>query len=82
VVYTYVKHYTRRLKNLWTSHAIKVLIISSNVGRFSEFVHPKIQQRIEINGESTSMVWPTLGSRKAKEQEQNRRFSRKFAKAL
>jgi len=24
--------------------------------------------RIEINGESTSMVWPTLGSRKAKEQ--------------
>ena len=25
-------------------------------------------QRIEINGESTSMVWPTLGSRKAKEQ--------------
>jgi len=25
-------------------------------------------QRIEINGESTSMVWPTLGSRTAKEQ--------------
>jgi len=23
---------------------------------------------MEINGESTSMVWPTLGSRKAKEQ--------------
>jgi len=26
------------------------------------------RQRIEINGESTSMVWPTLGSRTAKEQ--------------
>jgi len=25
-----------------------------------------------MNGESTSMVWPTLGSRTAKEQEQNR----------
>jgi len=26
------------------------------------------RQRIEMNGESTSMVWPTLGSRTAKEQ--------------
>jgi len=26
-------------------------------------------QRTGINGESTSMVWPTLGSRTAKEQE-------------
>jgi len=25
-------------------------------------------ERIEINGETTSMVWPTLGSRMAKEQ--------------
>ena len=30
-------------------------------------------RRIEINGESTSMVWPTLGSRMAKEQ--NRYFA-------
>jgi len=30
---------------------------------------PRLEwQRIEINGESTSMVWPTLGARKAKEQ--------------
>jgi len=28
-------------------------------------------QRTGINGESTSMVWPTLGSRTAKEQEHN-----------
>jgi len=28
-------------------------------------------QRTGINGESTSMVWPTLGSRTAKEQEQD-----------
>jgi len=28
----------------------------------------QINQRTEINGESTSMVWPTLGSRTAKEQ--------------
>ena len=26
------------------------------------------RQRTEINGESTSMVWPTIGSRTAKEQ--------------
>ena len=35
----------------------------------------RMRQDIEINGESTSMVWPTLGSRTAKEQkrtEQNR----------
>jgi len=29
-------------------------------------------QRTEINGESTSMVWPTLGSRTAKEQNSTR----------
>ena len=29
-----------------------------------------------INGESTSMVWPTLGSRTAKRTEQNRFYPR------
>ena len=29
------------------------------------------RQRTEINGESTSMVWPTLGPRTAKEQNSN-----------
>jgi len=28
----------------------------------------RMTKRTEINGESTSMVWPTLGSRTAKEQ--------------
>jgi len=31
-------------------------------------VNQNDRQRIEINGESTFMVWPTLGSRTAKEQ--------------
>jgi len=30
--------------------------------------HGRVNQKTEINGESTSMVWPTLGSRTAKEQ--------------
>jgi len=35
----------------------------------SIFVYPIVKiERTEINGESTSMVWPTLRSRKAKEQ--------------
>ena len=32
-------------------------------------------QRTEINGESTSMMWPTLGSRTAKEQNQKRQIA-------
>jgi len=39
-------------------------------------------QRTGINGESTSMVWPTLGSRTAKEQNRNSRFHRTFLELL
>ena len=38
-------------------------------------VRRRVSQRTEINGESTSMVWPTLGSRTAKEQNRTSGFA-------
>jgi len=32
----------------------------------------RVSQNVGINGESTSMVWPTLGSRTAKEQNRSK----------
>ena len=41
---------------------------TSRRGQDSPWKSQSEWQRTEINGESTSMVWPTLGSRTAKEQ--------------
>ena len=41
---------------------------TSRRGQDSPWKSQSERQRTEINGESTSMVWPTLGSRTAKEQ--------------
>ena len=46
---------------------------TSRRGQDSLWKSQSKRQRTEINGESTSMVWPTLGSRTAKEQEQTER---------
>jgi len=41
---------------------------TSRRGQDSPWKSQSERQRTGINGESTSMVWPTLGSRTAKEQ--------------
>ena len=43
---------------------------TSRCGQDSPWKSQSEWQRTGINGESTSMVWPTIGSRTAKEQEQ------------
>ena len=47
---------------------------TSRRGQDSPWKSQSEGQRTGINGESTSMVWPTLGSRTAKEQEQDCRI--------
>jgi len=48
------------------------LMNSINTWTLDRTVHGRVNQNVrgQINGESTSMVWPTLGSRTAKEQKE------------
>ena len=50
---------------------------TSRRGQDSPWKSQSEWQRTEINGESTPMVWPTLGSRTAKEQ--NRRYMYRYS---
>jgi len=62
--------YSPVLKILSLTHSARPGWTTSRRGPDSPWKSQSEWQRTRINGESTSMVWPTLGSRTAKEQEQ------------
>ena len=49
-------------------HVSFLLLFLDNVKTWTGLSVEESVRMTEINGESTSMVWPTLGSRTAKEQ--------------